>query len=143
MKKFNYWSRLFDFFDEYGTGFNSINAALSSGLTGYPTFMFYLNQTFIFKQNSTVSIGLNQWTHIAIRYFNLTGEIYLNGSSLGFETKSNKNYLNKTRAFNYIGRSSFVDVYANKDADVVLDDFKIFNRALTQQEIYFDMKNYL
>ncbi len=48
---------------------------------------------------------------------------------------------NNTRVFNYLGRSCNFAAGDDQDLNGVLDELKIFNKALSQQEIQNEMNN--
>lgn len=74
----------------------------------------------------------NEWTHVAVTFKDGVGTIYVNGVIAG----QNKNLtlspsdLGRT-AFNYIGKSQYSDPYLKG----LIDDFRIYGKALSQEEI--------
>ena len=92
-----------------------------------------------YSANSTSVIDLNVWTHLAITFDrNLNHAIYIN-SNLEMIANSNKPLKNTTRIFNYVGRGD--NFPGQPDIIGVIDELKIFNRAMTQKEIQFEMIN--
>ncbi len=72
------------------------------------------------------------WTHIAVTLSGNTGKLYINGDSVSANTGMtiNPSELGAT-INNYIGRSQFADPYLKGS----IDDFRIYNRALSASEI--------
>ena len=60
---------------------------------------------------------------------NLDANIYVNANLV----------ISATRILNYIGRGDFYPTQPVINA--IIDELKIFNRALSQKEIQFEMKN--
>jgi hypothetical protein len=83
---------------------------------------------------------LNQWIHFGVTYEYPYTNLYYNGS-LDSTYSSNQQTFNLTRSFNCIGCSleypSDLNLYGQ------IDELKIFDRALTQEEIEFEMNNNL
>ena len=95
----------------------------------------YLQQfisTFESKLASNLALITGQWTHLVVTLNEMTGSIYINGllTSQVFNIYTPK-YVNRTS--NFIGKSCSADD-GNLQAD--LDDLRIYNRALSQSEIY-------
>ena len=125
------WSRIFDF----GTGttanmFLTINGA-GNGLrfaitTGGGGAEQQINRT------PTGQLPLNQWSHVAVTLSGNTGTLYLNGQPVGTNanmTLRPSSLGNTTQ--NWIGRSQYGDPTLNG----VVDDFQIYDRALSAAEI--------
>ena len=64
--------------------------------------------------------------------------LYINGAKVD-NANCNITLSNKTRIMNFIGRSSNFPV--DKDLNAKIDELKIFNRALSTEEIMFEMMN--
>jgi hypothetical protein len=77
-------------------------------------------------------VSPNEWTHVAVTFKDNVGTIYVNGEQVG----QNENLtlspsdLGRT-ASNYIGKSQYADPYFKG----AIDDFQIYGRALSQEEI--------
>jgi len=139
------YSRMFDF----GNGpFNeNVVLSLSDGINGraYIYFRSGSNEVYGFLTSSFI---LNKWQHLACVYSFPYYSIYIDGveattpgSSVTFNSFDLANIV---RTSNYIGRSNWYGPgRSEQDADADFDDLKIFNRALTQQEIQFEMNNSL
>jgi fibronectin type 3 domain-containing protein len=122
------WSRIFDF----GTGSsNYMFLSPKNGATGY---LRYAITTGSGEQqiNSTTAITTGVWTHVAVSLSGTVGIMYVNGVEVGRNTAMTlkPSSLGST-TLNYIGKSQFSDPYLNG----TVDDFRIYNRALTATEI--------
>ncbi|MDF2987562.1 MAG: hypothetical protein K0R50_3072 [Eubacterium sp.] len=123
------WSRIFDF----GTGTssymfltpsssaNKIRFAISNGGSGSEQ-----------QINGTAALTTGSWKHVAVTLSGNSGTLYIDGAAVGTNTGMtlNPSDLGAT-TLNYIGKSQFSDPYL----DGLVDDFVIFNRALSQTEI--------
>jgi hypothetical protein len=125
---YNYWSRLFDFGN--GPANNNILMALTNLTTGRPATEIYNNTTSGGQFTSATTIPTNAWKLLTYTYANGIGTMYLNGVQIA--QASQLAPLNVTRTINYIGRSNWAgDAYAN----AAFDDFRIYNRLLSNAEI--------
>jgi hypothetical protein len=80
----------------------------------------------------------NGWNHLAYVYKGNSATLYKNGIfDTVFPFLPASSSINTTRQFNYFGRGLKPDREYNKK--VVLDDIKIYSRALTQAEVQIDM----
>jgi len=123
------WARAFDFgsgtskymFLSPKSGSNYLRYAITTGSYG--------NEQQI---NSTVTIGTGIWTHIAVTLSGSLGIMYVNGVEVGRNAAMTlkPSSLGSTNQ-NYIGKSQFADTMLNG----LMDDFRIYNRALTATEI--------
>jgi len=94
---------------------------------------FYLYQGAVWKNiSSTENINLNTWYHVVATYDNSTGKLFINGldksgasSLLGGGADSSSGIL-------YISRSSGIGPW-----DGLIDDVRIYNRALSATEIRY------
>ena len=123
------WSRVFDF----GTGqsanmFLTVSAgsgprfAITSGGAGSEKQISYPGQNF----------AIDQWSHVTIVSSGTTGTMYINGVAVGTNTSftTKPSALGQTNR-NYLGKSQYSDPAFNG----AVDDFAIYDRALTTQEI--------
>ena len=104
-----------------------------------PNFGFINGYAQIAASFSPIEIQMNEWTHLAFTFDqNLNYRIYVN-ANLAVSSNSNQALKNTTRIFNYIGRGDNFpgDLYFNG----IIDELKLFNRPLSQQEIQFEMNN--
>jgi len=130
------WMRIFDF----GTGTNN--------------YMFLTPQANVSGGNSTVRFAikngsteqqvdyaytwpLNTWTHLAITRSGNTASMYINGDLVATNPgiTINPSDLGITN-LNYIGKSQFNDPLLK----ATVDEFKIYNRALSDSEVKATMK---
>ena len=81
---------------------------------------------------STVAVGTGVWVHVAVTLSGGTGNLYINGSLAGSTTGMTlkPSSLGVTTQ-NYIGKSQYADPYFNG----IVDDFRIYRRALSSSEI--------
>ena len=118
---YNTFQRVFDF----GNGFTNRNLVLAfvkktSGA------LLYLDGK---SKEATDVFPLNIWTHVAVTSTNKDIIFYLNGEQKLVVNGS----LERTETkLNYIGKSLYA---SDSNIDAVLDEFKIFNRSLTEEEI--------
>jgi hypothetical protein len=139
VKKFNEWSRLL----EVGNDKNEDNVSflLSYGSSGKPMSRLNFHNIKILEHRSTRSLQLETWQHVAfvlkypLSYIFIDGEITSVGSSTGLPR-------NVLRTCNFIGRSnSNYNEGLDQNANVDIDDLKIFNINLNQSEIINEMNN--
>ncbi len=69
---------------------------------------------------------------------NLNYNIYVD-ANLSISGNSNQPLKNTTSLYNYVGR--YVDYPNLPDINATIDELKIFNRGLSQQEIQYEMNN--
>ena len=81
--------------------------------------------------SSAINLGLNQWYHIVITYNNGDTKTYVNGVLEGTGMHVNSSYSNRNFQFNY--ESNVSDT--NRFFRGYMKDAKVFNRALTPEEI--------
>ncbi len=143
--------RLIDFAN--GPGNDNVNCALSQGTNGNPYFEIFAaaniskfhshlkiwqienhgSQSVIF---SSVNLQVGVWQHVACILNANIGYIYINGNLVA--TGSSFVYpRNVIRTSNYIGESNWNEPCTNAD----LDEIKIFNVALNEKELAFEMYN--
>ena len=77
-------------------------------------------------------LPLNQWSHVAVTLSGNTGTLYINGQPAGTNTNMTlrPSSLGNTTQ-NWIGRSQYGDPTLNG----IVDDFQIYNRALSAEEV--------
>lgn len=97
-KAFTNWSRIIDFGN--GAASNNVLLAYTYQNSGRPG--LYIQGTQI---QSTATLPLNQWSHIAATFNSGTGTIYVNGLPAGSGTFPTP--VNIVRNLNYIGRSNW------------------------------------
>lgn len=125
----NQWMRVFDF----GTGetdymFLTLNAGSA------PRFSISLDSYYAEQQlNAPSALPTGTWSHLAVTLSGTTATLYVNGVAVDTNTSMtlNPSSLPSTTQ-NYIGRSQFApDPYLSGS----VDEFQIYNRALTAAEI--------
>lgn len=126
----NSWSRVFDFAN--GAPNNNVLLALTNGSTGRPSAEIHNNTVSAGQITSpSASLATNQWELITYTWSSNAGRIYINGKLVAQGVQSSP--LNVIRNINYIGRSQWnLDGYAN----ALFDDFRIYNRVITESEIW-------
>lgn len=93
---------------------------------------------FVFDETKHISIltdaeiSIGEWSHVAVTYKNNQFKLFIN-SSLNHqqELEIPLTILNKERQSNFIGG----DNWNNPAIDAILDELKIFERALSKEEI--------
>jgi hypothetical protein len=96
------------------------------------------SNTIFIHNPSSIRLQLNQWQHVAFVYKIGNGLLYLNGVQQSSISAPSNSFPNKVfRMTNHIGRSNWYpsDVDANAD----FDELKIFNKALTFEEVQYEM----
>ena len=125
----NTWMRVFDFGDgEEVYMFMTLSAGSA------PRFAITLGSNPDEQRlDATSALPLNTWTHLAVTLSGTTGTFYVNGSVVDTNTSMtlNPSSMGSTTQ-NYIGKSQWSpDPYL----DAVVDEFQIYNYALTAAEI--------
>ena len=129
VRSYNTWSRLLDF----GNGASSDNVlfAISQSSSGDAYLESWNGGTRGFSLSSGSPIPLNQWVFLAGVADGNNAAIYKNGQ-LWTSMATTFTSTGVTRTTNYIGRSNWsADSYAN----ALFDDIRIYNRALSAQDI--------
>ena len=143
MRNIRLESRMFDFGN--GAGNQNIVLSLTDTVTSNKPYVYFLSGNLDFYGYSTVSFNLNKWQHLACVFSFPYYSILIDGIETtlpGSMTNLNSfNVANVVRSSNFIGRSNWYSISGAQDADADFDDLKIFNRALTQQEIQYEMIN--
>jgi hypothetical protein len=122
------WRRIFDF----GTG-TTTNMFLVP--TAGSTIRFAITTSGSGGEqriNGTAALPTGVWKHVAVTRNGNTGTLYVDGVQVGQNTNMtlSPSSLGNTN-LNYIGRSQYADPYL----DGQIDDFRIYNGALTATEI--------
>ena len=125
---YNSWSRLFDFGN--GAQSNNVILSVSNTTTGKPAGDIYVGAASGGLVGSNTALALNTWQLLTYTYTNNIGTIYINGVQMAQGVQGTPANINRT--INYIGRSNWSsDAYANAR----YDDFRIYNRIISTQEI--------
>lgn len=136
IRSHNFYAQLFDFGN--GAGNNNISLFLSSGTAGHARLAVY-NNAFASVVTANSALPLNQWVHIACTKSGSTGNIYINGVSVVSSAGLYSSTPTVVRTNNFIGRSNFGYPYAN----VIVDEFRIWNVARTPSQIQADRRRSL
>jgi hypothetical protein len=134
VKVFNAYSRIIDI----GNGPGDDNVILMStfGSNGpIQVCMFDKSITTLYYV-SNVKLTINKWQHVAFVLDFPIFYLYLDGNRVAVGTVS-KIPNNVVRSSGYLGKSNWVDPNSNAD----FDEMKFFNRALSLNEILFEMNN--
>lgn len=123
------WMRVFDFGKGTNNYFFLTVQAGSAGLVRYAIKNGGSEQTL----NYNYTVPLNTWTHFAITHTGNTCSMFINGAQVASSTSITINpaAIGAT-AQNYIGKSQYTADAMFKGA---IDEFRIYNRALTAAEI--------
>ncbi|MEV4721829.1 beta-L-arabinofuranosidase domain-containing protein [Micromonospora noduli] len=125
------WSRLFDFGQN-----TTVNMFLTprAGVTGnVPRFVITISGSGGEQRiDGSAALPTNQWVHLAVTLTQHTGTLYVNGQQAGQNTTMTLSPASLGNPGNrWIGRSQYGDAYL----DATVDEFHIFDRALTGPEI--------
>jgi fibronectin type 3 domain-containing protein len=122
------WARVFDF----GTGTTNYLFLSTTKGAGKPRVAFKVNGAAEQGVDSSVALTAGAWSHVAVTLSGNTMTLYVNGAVAGTNTNvtARPSQLGST-TLNYLGKSQFNDPYLNG----ALDDFRIYNRALSASEI--------
>ena len=123
------WTRIFDF----GSGTsNNMFLTPKNGQTGNIRFEIYTN-SISQRIDGTAPLQTGGWHHVAVTLNGSTGTLYVDGVQVGTNTGMTLKPSNMgATTQNWIGRSQWsTDPYL----DGRVDDFRIYNSALTAQEV--------
>ncbi|WP_238006734.1 glycoside hydrolase family 127 protein [Dactylosporangium sp. AC04546] len=125
------WTRLFDFGQS-----TTVNMFLTprAGVTGsVPRFAITVGGSGQEQRiNGTAALPTSQWVHIAVTLSGQTGTLYVNAQPVGTNTSMTLNPSSLGNPGNrWIGRSAYGDPFL----DATVDEFHIFDRALSQTEL--------
>jgi hypothetical protein len=90
-------------------------------------------QTSTQAASGTTELPLNAWTHLAATYDNATLRVYINGTEIGRQPLTGS-MVTTTGALRIGGNGLWGEYF-----DGILDEVRIYNRALTAVEIQADM----
>jgi len=124
------WQRIFDF----GTG-TTTNMFLTpqSGTGGVLRFAITTGGSGTEQRiNAPTALSTGSWKHVAVTLSGTTGTLYVDGTAVATNASMTlkPSSLGNT-TLNYIGRSQYADPYLNG----AVDDFRIYDRALSAAEI--------
>ncbi|MCU0436222.1 MAG: T9SS type A sorting domain-containing protein [Bacteroidia bacterium] len=127
-RTYNNWARIIDFSN--GAPSDNVILALSNGNSGRQAVVVNVGATNGPNVTVPTAPAANRWQHVTATWSNGTAIIYLNGVQVASGAVSTP--ANVVRTINYIGRSAWAaDAYAN----AIYDDLRIYNRALTANEV--------
>lgn len=123
------WSRIFDF----GTGTARNMFLTPRGGSSVIRFAITTNGNGAEQQiNGNAALATGSWQHVAVTLSGNLGILYVNGAEVGRNSNMTLRPANLGNTnLNYIGRSQYADPYL----DGRVDNFRIYNRALTAAEI--------
>jgi hypothetical protein len=123
------WARLFDFGN--GSANDNVTATLFQGTTNRQQAETYIGGLSTgFALTNSPGLRLNQWNHYLVQFDGTTIRIYIDGVLAASANSGIPKFI--TRLNCWIGRSNWAaDAFANAS----FDDFMLFNRALTTNEI--------
>ena len=132
------WARLIDF--GVTSTIDGVWVSFSSSNTGKPYFITQNGN--LIQTDSLTALNLTKWQHLACVFSYPDYLIYIDGKQVVSKKISTSFFIkNVTRNSNFIGKSNSANNDPNANADI--DDLKIFNRALSQSEILFEINNNL
>lgn len=131
----NWWSRLID----CSTDLTSTNVIVNFNVKIERMLSFRIASGFTtdFTINATMKASLNDWMHIGAVLDGDSAYFYLNGILQGSQVLDGYALNTFYGANCFIGRSKWNPFEA--DADAVMDEIYIYNRALSQSEILDNM----
>ncbi len=129
----SHYQRIFDFGKgEYN---NNVMLAFNGGTAQPLAYILCSNYDYI-RIDGNTNVNLREWSHVSYTYNAGTISLYLNGNLIGTAT-GNSCPEKMERNSNFIGKSNW-----NGDGllNAILDDFKIYNRPLNNDEIMKDFQ---
>ena len=119
------WGRVFDFGADQDT-----NLFLAPD-NGEGQMRFAIREPGTYNQLNTPWLRADTWYHVALTIGGDSGSLYINGELAASNNNMTLNPIDLGATINYIGKSFWPDPELNG----YLDEFKIFNYALTQEEV--------
>lgn len=126
------WSRLIDFGN--GAERDNIQLDFSVWTSGYPTIGVFNYNQYPPLPTASQPMPLNEWIHVAGVLNGSLVSLYLNGTDCLNVNQTTARGLIRTK--NFIGRSNWS---GDELANATYRNLRIYNRALTAQEIAQDM----
>ncbi len=132
------WDKIIDFGN--GSSTSNVICAYSSIKIRVPRMVFLVDQSWKASTDYNEQVELNKWIHLSFVLAYPKGYVYLNGIENSTMTSNSYNSYPKytLRTNNLVGTSNWAGD-GNIDAD--MDELKIFNRGLSQEEILNEMDN--
>lgn len=128
------------FFFSFGNGPASDNVylSISNGNTGIPYIGIWKIGASLSIISSNTSLNIGRWSYLSGVYNVSHLSIYLNGKLTGIGSVVGQMNQNVWRTKCYLGRSNW---YPNElDASAYFDEIRIYERALTQEEILINSR---
>jgi hypothetical protein len=124
------WSRIFEFGHNFST---NMYLMARSGLTGKLQFGITTNGSGAEQQiGSSAGLTAGTWHQVAVTLSSGVGVLYLDGMAVGTNANLTLSPASLgTTSINYIGKSQ----YAVPSLNGTLDEFRIYNAALSREEI--------
>ena len=143
LKTIRYAGRLIDFGN--GAQIDNVFVMTCMAGTGRGVIRVVYSGQDIIDMPTINQLPLNQWIHLGITFTKPNAYFYINGQLETTFTQSGSGIYPQdiVRTSNFIGRSNWLSVAADEDADGYFDDLKIFNRGLSQPDLIFEMNNYI
>ena len=130
-KSYGFSSRVFDF--GKGQAIDNIIFGLFKENSTKSFFQTYSGNTYTSILYCNSAIVLNEWIHVAVTFDGSQAKFYFNGIFSGSSPQSSPQ--NVVRQTNFIGKSNW-SFYGDALANAIYDELRIYNRVLTQNEIY-------
>ncbi|OCB71589.1 Por secretion system C-terminal sorting domain-containing protein [Flavobacterium glycines] len=121
----NVWQRIFDF----GNGTDQY--MFLTAKSDFGKLRFAIKNGGSEQVLEAPQLVTSQWSHVAVTLSASGASMYVNGKLVATSNTINISPLDFKPIFNYIGRSQYSDSLLNAK----VDDFKVYNYALTAQEI--------
>ena len=138
VNNFNSWSKIISLSNANSQGFDLV---LTESTNGNPILSYHSGNSYGLSIRSNAPFIINKWQHFACVFSSPNVFFYLDGiqSTSSIINSYTFDPPNVQRNLNFLGRSNS---YPNdQDVNADLDEIKIFNRALSLQEIMTEMNN--
>lgn len=87
-------------------------------------------------KSTNYEVPIGEWAHVSVTYKNEKFQLFVNSSlKLDFTPDSPVANLNSERRSNFIGTNN----WNHSPIDCIIDELKIFDRALTNEELLSEM----
>lgn len=117
---------------------DNVIVLISSGNSNLPAAQIFRGSSSRPVVESSAAIDLNEWGHLAVTFQDKTMTIYVNGSMTATQTYADVwTPQGVSRPMCYIGKSNWNDAYVK----AYFDEIKIFNAALTIDQVQTEMNN--
>lgn len=126
------YCRIIDFGN--GQASNNVIVSYTFGKTMNPFIRFYFINGSSSTGQCSIVVQLNKWIHFSAVFDRTVAYLYID-EVLCVSLPMINNITDIVRRFSYIGKSNW---NTDDNVDAYLDDIKIYNRALTVNELIFD-----